>query len=45
MDPLQFLDADGNQTSAFAHPGTGPLDADTIERALSVTVDPPEEDE
>ena len=45
VDPLQFLDADGNQTSAFAHPGTGPLDGDTIERALSVTVDPPEEDE
>ena len=39
LDPLQFLDEDGNPTSTFAHPETGPLAAEVIERALSVEVE------
>jgi hypothetical protein len=36
VDPLQFLDADGNQTTSFVHPGTGPLPEASRTRALSV---------
>ena len=38
VDALQFLDEDGRQIVQFAHPGTGPLAPEVIERALSVKV-------
>ncbi len=39
LDPLQFLDEDGQQTSAFAHPGTGPLASEVLDRALAVDLE------
>jgi hypothetical protein len=36
VDPLQFLDEDGNQTTLFVHEGTGPLSPEVRERALGV---------
>ena len=39
VDPLQFIDDEGNLTSAFVHRGTGPLDPDVLERALGVILD------
>lgn len=38
IDALQFIDANGNQVTDFVHPGTGPLESERIERALSVEV-------
>ena len=39
MDPLQFLDEDNNLTSAFVHRNTGPLDDESLTRALGVILD------
>ena len=39
MDPLQFLDEEGNLTSAFVHRNTGPLSAERLEKALGVVLD------
>ena len=36
VDPLQFLDAEGNQITPFVHAGTGPLSEEVRERALGV---------
>lgn len=36
VDALGFLDADGNATTRFVHPGTGPLSAEARDRALGV---------
>ncbi len=36
VDALQFLDEHGNLSAGFAHPNTGPLSAESIERALAV---------
>jgi hypothetical protein len=40
VDPLQFIDADGQATTSFVHEGTGPLSAEVRDRALGVLVDP-----
>ena len=39
VDALQFLDADGNQLTDFAHQGTGPLSAQVRERAIGVVLE------
>jgi hypothetical protein len=39
IDSLQFIDDDGNNTTEWVHPGTGPLSADVRSRALSVILD------
>ena len=39
VDGLQFLDAEGNQTTTWVHQGTGPVDPQVRERALSVRLD------
>ena len=36
VDPLQFLDAEGNQTTPFVHAGTGPLSEEVRAKALGV---------
>ncbi len=39
IDALQFLDADGNQLTDFAHEGTGPLSSQVRERAIGVVLE------
>ena len=38
VDGLQFLDADGNDTTVWHHPGTGPVPTEARGRALGVVV-------
>lgn len=40
VDGLQFLDATGNATTTWVHPGTGPLPRERLERALGVILPP-----
>lgn len=39
VDGLAFLDADGNPTSLWVHPGTGPVDPTRRDRAMAVILD------
>ena len=39
IDGLQFLDAEGNATTTWVHPGTGPASPEVRERALSVVLE------
>jgi hypothetical protein len=41
VDGLQFLDADGNDTTTWHHPDTGPVAADKRARAIEVVVSGP----
>jgi len=38
VDALQYLDADGNQTTEWVHPGTGPLPEAQRDRAINTVV-------
>ena len=39
IDALQFIDDEGNAVTSFVHEGTGPLTAESRERALSVELE------
>lgn len=39
VDGLQFLNPDGSQSTDWAHPGTGPVDPDRMDRAMNVILE------